>query len=89
MRVRNSFVSNSSSSSFICNTRYSIDEIKKVLKDLLNIQNDFHRCDLSLYHILDIWEEDGKIKIAEECSNSIPFFIKEFIKWDLNGEESR
>ena len=85
MKVRNSFVSNSSSTSFLCDTELSADEVKAIIQRLLDVQNDVDGTDLSASYILDIWKVEDKIKIMEEYDNAIPFFVKEFIQWNLNG----
>jgi len=40
MKIRNGFVSNSSSCSFVCQTKYTLKETKKILQKMLNSYND-------------------------------------------------
>lgn len=40
MKIRNGFVSNSSSEAFICNTDLNIKEVKEILQKILNFYND-------------------------------------------------
>ena len=47
MKIRNRFVSNSSSSSFIVGSDHSINEVKTCLKILLKFYNDFFNSTLS------------------------------------------
>jgi|3_EtaG_2_1085321.scaffolds.fasta_scaffold02017_10 hypothetical protein len=85
--MRNSFVSNSSSTSFLCKLELEVDDVIEYLKKLLDIHNDFHGVDLSLSNILDIWGQYDGIRIMPEYENSIPTFMKSFIMAELNGEE--
>lgn len=41
MKVRSGFVSNSSSSSFVCNTTMTIKDVEKTLHQLLDFYNEF------------------------------------------------
>jgi Cft2 family RNA processing exonuclease len=69
MKKRNGFVSNSSSSSFIVNSypcleekdkvKYSVDEIKNQLKDLLKIYNKFFKSNLQFEDVFDVYEFTG------------------------------
>ena len=43
MKIRKGFVSNSSTSSFVCDTELSIPEIKKNLQKMVNFYNDMFR----------------------------------------------
>jgi hypothetical protein len=47
MKIRNGFVSNSSSSSFICSTDMRICEVRRMLEKLLDMHNEFMNEDLS------------------------------------------
>ena len=40
MKIRNGFVSNSSSEAFICNTKLNIKEVKEILQKTLDFYND-------------------------------------------------
>ena len=50
MKIRNGFVSNSSSSSFICDTKLSVEEVKELLEKMVYFFNEmFKDCDESSY----------------------------------------
>lgn len=56
MKIRQGFVSNSSSSSFICNTTFSVEKIQEMLQMLLNVYNECREFPLS-YH--DVFMDVG------------------------------
>jgi len=41
MKLRNGFVSNSSSSCFVCNTDMTVEQVKDKLADLLEVHNEY------------------------------------------------
>jgi len=62
MKIRNGFVSNSSSSSFVCGKNFSIkdiEDIKNTLQDLLKFYNTFLNEDLKFE---DVFKEPKKIE---------------------------
>lgn len=96
MKIRQGFVSNSSSSSFVCNTNLSIDEVKEKLKSLLEFYNEFCKEDLEFDKIFGFiglsqdkcedsdyyTDEIGKDKfvICSKNDNSIPYELWDFIE---------
>jgi hypothetical protein len=67
MKIRNGFVSNSSSSSFICDTKLTNEEIKIELKKLFSFCREFFKEDLYIQESLslpfdEIVGEIGKVK---------------------------
>lgn len=89
MKLRNSFVSNSSSSSFICNTDLSVDQIKGYIQRLLDVHNEIQEYQYKIDGFMEIYATDkkGKVVIEELGDGSIPYMIKEFIRSDLNASE--
>lgn len=53
MKLRTGFVSNSSSSSFICETDMSVDQVREKLVVLLNAHNELFGTSLSFYEVFD------------------------------------
>ena len=63
MKIRNGFVSNSSSSSFICKTNLGVDDVRLALSELLNFYNEWMGKELEFDHVFrdDIEEINGVI----------------------------
>ena len=57
MKIRQGFVSNSSSSSFVCSTGLSIGQVKEKLKMLLEFYNEFNN---QSYEFKDVFGFIGK-----------------------------
>lgn len=84
MKIRTGFVSNSSSSSFLCETNMSLKEVKEMLQKLVNIHNEYIN-DREEKPFDKIFSEpktlsDGRILIETCYDNSIPFWISEFLE---------
>lgn len=90
MKIRNSFVSNSSSSSFVCCTSFNVDEVISRLHFLLNAYNYIINDNLTLWELVDIHSnEDGDIVITELYDNSLPNEIIEMIQTGFNATHYR
>ena len=47
MKIRNGFVSNSSSESFLCRTNYTVEETKNILQKMLDFYNEIFKIELT------------------------------------------
>src|SRR3972149_6300505 len=73
MKIRNGFVSNSSSSSFICSSKINIKNAKNKLKDMLELYNKLYGTELLFENVFQKpfkIEDDKKSKeyVEEICS---------------------
>lgn len=53
MKIRQGFVSNSSSSSFICHTKLSIDEVNEILQEMLDFYNKIYNDEKQFHDVFD------------------------------------
>ena len=75
MKIRNGFVSNSSSSSFLINARdYNVEDIKYYIEKLLDAENFIRKSDISIDDICNI-----------KYINSVEYIFDEAFKYEHNS----
>jgi hypothetical protein len=82
MKIRNGFVSNSSSSSFVCSTEYSLAEVRAKLQFLIGAYNYLMDNEIYLFDrvMIDQNKETGKVVITELYDNALPDSLYELIE---------
>ena len=53
MKIRRNFVSNSSSESFICNAKFTLEETRGILQKILDFYNDLNDLNLSFDEVFE------------------------------------
>jgi len=81
MKIRNGFVSNSSSASFVCGENFSakdIENIKKALQDLLKFYNTFFNDNLEFKNIFKKPKqiEQNDLEILEQFDEYVNNYFK-------------
>ena len=84
MKCRCGLVSNSSSSSFICDTKYSVDEVKEKISALMRIMDMEENIDSICY----VSKAGDKVEVVSVRDNSIPYIIQEFIEEFFHASRS-
>lgn len=101
MKTRNGFVSNSSTSSFVCNVKMTSDELEEKLRLLVKFYNEFTGQERVFEDMFEPpfvgsketveylgFDEDkclGKLIVMGVGDNSVPYELHEFIEEALNA----
>ena len=80
MKIRNGFVSNSSSSSFVCNTGLHAGEVEFKLGRMLDMYNELFETNLLFDEIFAVYQTGHAVTIRSVYDNSIPFELFDLIK---------
>ena len=92
MKIRSGFVSNSSSESFICRTKDSIESVEKQIKKLLSFYNEWEGRNLQykkVYYVQKITEEliedvkDFEYQVPEDATLAINSVSDNSIPYEL------
>lgn len=90
MKVRLDYVTNSSSSSFVVNSStVKWGEVKVALEKLLEARNIINNySNTKLEDIIDCYadEDDYNFTIDGAYDNSIPYFLQEFLEYELDAK---
>ena len=85
MKVRETFVSNSSSQSYFINTHLKLDRVKFILGMLVEARNIAGDTKYTIDDCIEFYKlDDGSIRVDGVDDNSIPYYISEFINSYLN-----
>ena len=81
-------ITNSSSEIFVCNTDKSIEAVKSILKELLEVYNKGTERDLEFNDCFYIENNDGEVVIGSVYDNSIPYSLFDIIEDFFSADRS-